>query len=319
MSLVSVVVPVYNVESYLSACVESLLAQTHQDIEIVLVNDGSTDGSAALCEAFATAHQRVTTLHKTNGGLSEARNAGLASARGAYVMFLDSDDWIEADAVARMLDLANEQHAEVVVAGYFVDVEDGMGRLLASDVRVPPRRTMPVKFAGNRDELETANLLNYVGYAWNKLYSRSLLQRVEGFPVGVSLVEDIAFNGPALAAAQRVTFLDEAFVHYMHRPRNTLGSTHYPDLRRLVALATRSTELLLTAWRVSEDARRWILNDVEQARYRYGLVIAFRARRPRAVWGVLRQTATASNGRKAIGLAVREFARRVLPNFAFRR
>ena len=98
--LASVIVPVYNVEPYLAQCVASLRGQTCPDLEIILVDDGSTDGSGLLCDGFAREEPRIRVIHKANGGLSSARNAGLDRARGTYIYFVDSDDWAERDMVA---------------------------------------------------------------------------------------------------------------------------------------------------------------------------------------------------------------------------
>ena len=92
---ISVIVPVYNVESYLARCVDSILAQTYQNLEIILVNDGSRDASGSICDAYAQKDSRITVIHKENGGLSSARNAGIDAASGEYLTFVDSDDWIE--------------------------------------------------------------------------------------------------------------------------------------------------------------------------------------------------------------------------------
>jgi hypothetical protein len=101
-------------------------------------------------------------------------------------------------------------------------------------------------------------------------------------------------------------FIDDAFVHYMHRPRSTLGSTHYPDLNQLIALASRSTSPLLTSWGMSEVAGRRVIDAVEQARYRYSLLLACRERRPAALGGFLRQAIARPNGRKALWAVARE-------------
>ena len=94
---ISVIVPVYNVEQYLPRCVESILAQTYENLEILLVDDGAKDGSGAICDAYARQDERVKVIHKENGGLSSARNAGIDASTGEYLSFVDSDDWIEPD------------------------------------------------------------------------------------------------------------------------------------------------------------------------------------------------------------------------------
>ena len=104
--LISVIVPVYNVEEYLPRCVDSLLSQTYEKLEIILVDDGTKDASDKICDAYAARDPRVKVIHKENGGLSSARNAGIDIASGEYLAFVDSDDWIEPDTYAHMLGIA---------------------------------------------------------------------------------------------------------------------------------------------------------------------------------------------------------------------
>ena len=115
--LVSVIIPVYNVEEYLARCVESVLNQTYQNLEVILVDDGAKDSSGAICDRFAEKDPRVRVIHKENGGLSSARNAGIDIATGAYLEFVDSDDWIEPDAVESLLSLALAENVELVLGG----------------------------------------------------------------------------------------------------------------------------------------------------------------------------------------------------------
>ena len=114
MPVISVIVPVYNAEKYLTECVESILNQTIEDIELILVDDGSTDGSPAMCDAFAAQDPRVKVIHKPNGRASSARNAGIRAATGEYIAFVDSDDWISPDMYEKML----EPNADVCLCDY---------------------------------------------------------------------------------------------------------------------------------------------------------------------------------------------------------
>ena len=126
MPTISVVVPVYKVEPYLDRCVESILAQTVTDLEIILVDDGSPDSCPAMCDAWAAREPRIRVIHKPNGGLSSARNAGVDAARGAYIGFVDSDDYILPDMYRRLLAAIREHDAELAICGYaYVDQESG--------------------------------------------------------------------------------------------------------------------------------------------------------------------------------------------------
>lgn len=112
--LISVIIPVYNVEAYLKQCVDSVLTQTYQQYEVILVDDGSTDRSGQICDDYAALDDRIHVIHQKNSGLSDARNAGLDAAKGAFVYFLDSDDWIEADALAALAKTITSENADVV-------------------------------------------------------------------------------------------------------------------------------------------------------------------------------------------------------------
>ena len=224
--LVSVVVPVHDVRPFLRTCVESLQAQTHRELEILLVDDGSTDGSGELCDDLAALDDRIRVIHQCNRGLSGARNAGLSWASGDHVAFLDADDWIEAGAIEAQLRIARQHDADVVVSGFHVDTAGADGSLRSTQMRVPD----PVLVKGALpDGIRADEVVAFVGYAWNKLYRRSLLQQFgPPFPEGVSLVEDILANEPLLARAQHVVFSPMATVHYVQRPRETFwapGST----------------------------------------------------------------------------------------------
>ena len=121
---ISVIVPVYQVESYLKKCVDSILAQTHRNLEIFLVDDGSPDGCGSICEEYARRDGRVTVVHKSNGGLSDARNAGLERTNGDYIGFVDSDDWVENDMLEALLDLCLSRNAGIAVCEKYIVEND---------------------------------------------------------------------------------------------------------------------------------------------------------------------------------------------------
>jgi len=114
MNLVSIIIPVYNVESYINQCIDSVIQQTYKNVEIILVDDGSDDSCPRICDEYARKDPRIRVIHKPNGGASDARNAGLAIAKGEYIYFLDSDDYIEKDAIATLVVHAHHYDADVV-------------------------------------------------------------------------------------------------------------------------------------------------------------------------------------------------------------
>ena len=115
--MVSIIIPVYNVEKYLPRCIESVLSQTYSSIEIILVDDGSVDNSGKICDEIASVNPKVKVIHKENGGLSDARNAGIKIAQGEYFSFIDSDDWIHEDTYRILADKIKQNHADIICFG----------------------------------------------------------------------------------------------------------------------------------------------------------------------------------------------------------
>lgn len=188
MPKVSIIIPVYNVEEYLKRCLDSVLCQTLSDIEIILVDDGSTDSSGKLCDAIAKQDERIKVIHKENRGLSSARNEGLKYATSDLVGFIDSDDWITHDMYEYLYSLQQKHNADIVSCGY----------VLASVYSTKIHNSKIKEFVFTRDEA----LLNYIERglynrindysAWKKIYKKELFSDIE-FPKGV-LFEDMPTN-----------------------------------------------------------------------------------------------------------------------------
>ena len=197
-TLISVVVPVYNVEKYVEKCLDSLSHQSYENIEVIVVDDGSTDRSGDICEEFAKKDKRIKVFHKTNGGLSDARNYGIKRAKGEYVCLVDSDDWCKGGFVEKMVRVALKEGADIVVCGY-------------NDV--VPRETIIT------GEEATIRLLveqeNVDIIAWNKMYRRSLFDDVS-YPEGENY-EDCLTTYKLLSKASRVAYLPKSLYCYRER------------------------------------------------------------------------------------------------------
>jgi hypothetical protein len=168
-------------------------------------------------------------------------------------MFIDGDDWTESHMVEQMLAACLKEDAQAVLAGFYVDFEDGANRICSSKRRVPEPGVMAMD-DGWRPAV-TPEFIGILGYAWNKMYLRTALAE-EGatFVVGLSLVEDAVFNSVALRAVDTIVLLDNAFVHYMQRPHTTLGTKYYPDFFDLRCLADDAVRSLLQHWKFSDTA-----------------------------------------------------------------
>lgn len=206
--LISVIVPVYKVEPYLNRCVDSILGQTYHNLEVILVDDGSPDGSGAICDVYAQQDPRVRVIHKENGGLSSARNAGIDIARGEYFAFVDSDDWIEPDTYETMLGLAAKYDAKMVVGGRYDVNADTMERTVG---------LCPVKEEVITGEEMLGRVFlwdNVDSSACDKLFHRSLYRQVR-YPMGV-ICEDVAVFYLLAELAEQVVLFPKPFYNYYH-------------------------------------------------------------------------------------------------------
>ena len=209
-TLISVIVPVYNVENYLARCVDSILAQTYQNLQILLVDDGSTDSSGRICDDYAAGDSRITVIHKKNGGLSSARNAGIEAAQGEYLAFVDSDDWIEPEMYDHMLTLMEKYQGTLVCAGRY-DVNGATGE---KKIGLCPKEETCI----SAEEM-VGKIFLWDGCdssACDKLYHRSLFASFR-YPEG-KVCEDVPTTYKIVLQAERVVLCDRPFYNYYHRP-----------------------------------------------------------------------------------------------------
>lgn len=202
---ITVIVTVYNIERYLERAVDSILSQTYRNLEVILVDDGSTDKSGELCDSYARKDSRVKAVHKENGGAYSARNAGLSAASGELVTFVDGDDWIDAEMYETFVSALEEQGADMAVCRYrkvFDDHTDDRSTPLAA---VFEGQELLAKYLEEDEKwlIQTA--------VWNKLWRRSLS---EGLKFPQSLYEDMYFTIRLLARSKKSVYLDTAFYNY---------------------------------------------------------------------------------------------------------
>lgn len=217
--LISVVVPVYNVEKYLRRCVDSIRKQTYKNIEVILVDDGSTDSSGALCDQLAKEDTRIRTVHQENRGLSEARNTGIANMHGNYVAFIDSDDFISNFFLERLYTACVENRAEIAICDYLkgeyntIDSTVGTG---STNISCLDAKDMLSSWHSNYTDIETV--------AWNKLYKASIfLDKGIRYPAGV-LHEDVMTTHLCVNACEKVAIVNEKLYLYYVR-ENTISSS----------------------------------------------------------------------------------------------
>ncbi|MEC1500409.1 glycosyltransferase [Bacillus sonorensis] len=207
---VSLLVAVYNTEAFLPNCLQSLLSQTLKNIEIIIVNDGSTDGSQKIIDHFARKDGRIKVIKQENQGLGAVRNKGIDEASGEYLAFIDSDDWIEADYCQAMYEKAKAEEAELVICDYAVEMQ-GTGKTICPEIGK--------NYAGKPKNAYIADLLKgkVSGFSWNKLYKRSLIEQHQlTFPLRGELenIEDQYFSFRCLLFAEAAAFVTKPLYHY---------------------------------------------------------------------------------------------------------
>ena len=240
MIRVSFLVPVYNVALYVEQCLKSILEQTISDIEVLVVDDGSTDGSGSICDAVACRDTRISVVHTSNQGVSHARNAGLEMAVGEYVCFVDSDDWLSPDFAARMIELMENAGVPIAACGATRVAENGQ-----VSWRQPPRHLV----------LETEDALCgilrrdlYCGWPWNKMFRRSFLNQYRvRFDEVQKWSQDIVFCFAAIRHAERIVYdSTEDLYYYRENPTSVNLLMHRAgafDMRYLVRL--RADDIIL--------------------------------------------------------------------------
>ena len=208
MPKVSVIVPVYNVEKYLERCINSLVNQTLQDIEIIFVDDGSTDSSKIIIEKYLNLHrEKIKYYYKKNGGLSSARNYGIPHAKGEYIAFLDSDDYIEPTMYEEMYNIAKKENSDMVECDFIWKYPDKQ------------KYDCGQIYNSKKEAIEKARVV-----AWNKLIKRDILgkEKIE-FPFGLRY-EDVEFFYKLIPSLNKISFVKKYFIHYVQR-NNSIVNT----------------------------------------------------------------------------------------------
>ncbi|WP_048727051.1 glycosyltransferase [Carnobacterium sp. 1290_CSPC] len=231
MIFLSIVVPVYNVEEYLERCVKSLVNQTYDNIEVILVDDGSTDNSGSLCDEFQRNYKHVTTFHKENGGLSDARNYGLKRAKGQYILFVDSDDYIELNTCEKFQEISANKDADVIVGGAIKILKDE--RKIIAHTHIDNKNVVS---GAHFLESELKNKSMHMP-AWLNLYKKDFLSNNDLFFKKGILHEDEEFVPRVFLKATRVISSDILFYNYIIREGSiTSQSNQLKNIRSILEI-----------------------------------------------------------------------------------
>ena len=212
--MISVIVPIYSVEDYLDKCVQSIVAQTYTDLEIILVDDGSPDGCPAMCDAWAEKDRRITVVHKPNGGLSDARNSGLNIAHGDYISFVDSDDWIAPTMLETMLSALVQADADICSCGIINAYEDGS----TQSWNLPSLNGNPESFLSALYSDTAVPVAT-----WNKLYKRELWTELR-FPKG-KICEDAFTTYKLIDSSKKLVQIPDELYYYRIRSGSIMTSS----------------------------------------------------------------------------------------------
>ncbi|HFI0105088.1 TPA: glycosyltransferase family 2 protein [Streptococcus suis] len=244
--LISIIVPVYNVENYLDECIQTVLAQTYSNWELLLINDGSTDSSGTICDDYAKGDERIRVIHKNNGGLSDARNAGIDNCTGEYITFLDSDDGIREDFLETCLITAIQHDVDIVIGHFFIWDENNQTFLYFVDqAQKDTTEVISAQEALNRQVVwENLNTAPFV-VAWGKLFKATLFNTIR-FPKG-KVFEDEYTIHKALLKSDSVALINKEFYMYRRHGNSIMTSDFSLSkvLNNIEALEERIVDLVL--------------------------------------------------------------------------
>lgn len=218
--LVSIIVPIYNVEDYLDRCIESIVLQSYRSIQIILIDDGSTDSSSKICDAWKEKDNRIEVVHKENGGLSDARNCGLDCASGQFITFIDSDDFVENDYIEYLYRLIKENNTDISICAYYIDrgdesISKGKGHI---SCKLEP-------------DIAIKKMLNDEGFsisATSKLYKNEIFKGIR-FPID-RLCEDNGTTYKLIMKANSVYYGAQAKYHYIIREGSIMNSFNWKKM-----------------------------------------------------------------------------------------
>ena len=239
--LISIIVPVYNAEKYLAQCLDSLVGQTYKNIEIILVNDASEDGSLKILSEFAEKDNRIKIIDKANEGVSKARNAGMKEAAGEYIMFADSDDWIDECTCRAAADAAMRCNADVVMWSYVTETDRrSEAKNIFPDERVFEKDEVKEKLHRRYigllgDELASPEKADSLCTVWGKLYRRDIISKHKTEFIDLDEIgtyEDGMFNLEVFNYVEKAVYLPQHFYHYRRSNASSQTSKFRPDLNR---------------------------------------------------------------------------------------
>lgn len=222
--IISIIVPVYNVEKYIHKCIDSILSQSYTDFEVLLIDDGSTDSSGIICDEYARKDARIRVFHKENGGVSSARNIGILNAKGKYSIHVDADDWIEINMLQMMFSQIKKRNSDMLIVDYFKNNNKKQNKIIQKPSSLNPYDCIC--------DILTGNLM---GSTCNKLVKHELYMKHNiCFPTNINYCEDCMVVIQLLLQANKIDYLNEAFYHYNYNPSSITAKPVKTNLNGLI-------------------------------------------------------------------------------------
>lgn len=231
MKKVSIIIPAYNAEKYIKRCIDSIIKQTYKNLEVLIVDDGSTDNTPKILDDIASKDKRIKVIHKQNGGVSLARNVAIEKATGEYIMFTDSDDWLEPDMVEKMLNKAMSTDCDIVICGYNNYYENS--KQLESKLLNPKNYKLFI-------ELITDDKTNFGGFPWNKLMKKDCIKNL--YNTTIHYFENLLFFLENFNEKTKFEYVNEALYNYSINDTSALHSKKY-KLKKVTSL--KALELVI--------------------------------------------------------------------------
>lgn len=252
--LISIIVPVYKAETYIKRCIDSLISQTYANIEIILVDDGSPDNSGKICDEYANKDGRIKVIHKENGGVSSTRNVAISKSTGKYIVFVDSDDWLETNAIESLYKTLITENVDMVRGHYFINTDETEN--IATFNQIVQERK---KIFTDTDEFKNVILRSFLegnipGYLWLFIMKRDLIVGEKPFKEDISLAEDLLLLIEIFSRAKSIYFYDMPLYHYyMNDSGLTRASAYYQkNIKNMPMLTEYFEEVITQSWNDSK-------------------------------------------------------------------
>lgn len=232
-NLISVIIPVYNMAEYLEKAVKTHLCQTYKNYEIILVDDGSTDSGGVICDKLARQYEKVRTIHKSNGGLSSARNRGIKEAKGEYIIFPDPDDWVDKDYLKCLFQLHEAYQSDIEICGHYV--------VTHKVSRVHNERGKECCLNNKDAILSLISSDMYCGFAWNKLYHIRIIEENDlWFDEKLGMAQDLHFSFRYMLYCNKIAYNPEPHYYYFQHEKGVTNINHPLTPRKISGLETYS-------------------------------------------------------------------------------